>query len=273
MQYRKRLTFHLTPLLDLLLIVIFAQYMEVQLAAGRGASLLRHRQAELEAVYQQHVQQLEAVAAADKIALEADRARFSEQFQSIIEQQRQAGTALTEAFNLPARIVKEALRLQSEGQTGDATRLQQAVSHLRDVLESKRADLLRFVIRYDEMQKHVSVWELHLQDNGQGMFTDGAIMRRLLFESPEEFAAQCFEASKAFEEPRPLTLILMTWADTQAGFRRSAIDGLPLAVQRLRDGSSGTRWYDYSLIGFRPDGPLINADSADGPPRESESRE
>lgn len=260
MQHRKRLTFQLTPLLDLLLIVIFAQYMEVQQAAESGESLIQDQQTELEEAYQQRRQHLESAHAATVNALEASRARYSEQIQSIVDQHRQAGSTLAETFNLPTRMIEETLRLKTAGQAGDAERMELAVSHLKELLESRQSELLRFIIRYDEMQKHVSVWELHLLDNGQGLFTDGKLTQRLSFESPQEFSAKCFEASKAFEEPRPLTLILMTYADTQAGFRRNAIDGLPIAVQRLRDGAGGTRWYDYSLMGFRPDGPLINSD-------------
>lgn len=261
MQYRKQLTFQLTPLLDLLLIVIFAQYMEVQQTAESGESLIQAQQSELENSYQQRRQQLESAHAADMNSLEASRARYAKQVQDIVDQHRRVGATLAETFNMPARMMEEALRLKTAGQTGDAKRMEMAVSRLKELLESRQSELLRFMIRYDEMQKHVSVWELHLLDSGQGLFTDGTLTRRLSFESPEEFATMCFEASKAFEEPRPLTLILMTYADTQAGFRRSAIDGLPIAVQRLRDGAGGTRWYDYSLMGFRPDGPLINSGS------------
>ena len=47
MKARRRLMFQLTPLLDLLLIVIFAQYMEVQQTAETGEQELREREAEM----------------------------------------------------------------------------------------------------------------------------------------------------------------------------------------------------------------------------------
>ena len=260
MQYRRRLTFQLTPLLDLLLIVIFAQYMEVQQAAATGESVLLGRNMTLEKEFQQRHQDLESAHKVAMKALETDRVRFGEQFQSILDQHQQAKTTLAETFNLPLRVVEEALRLKTSGQTGDAERLEKAVRNLQQLLESRNSELLRFLIRYDEMRKHVSIWELHLLENGQALFTDGKLTQRLSFESSEEFGVQCFILSNSFEEPRPLTLILMTYADTQAGFRRSAVEGLPIAVQRLRDGAGGTRWYDYSFMGFRPDGPLISPD-------------
>ncbi len=263
MQRRRRLTFQLTPLLDLLLVVIFAQYMEVQHAAATGEWVILDRQTELEIEFQQRRQDLESAHAATMKALEAGRIHYSEQFQSILDQHQQARATLSKIFNLPGRVMEEALRLKTTGQTGDAERLEQAVGNLKKLLESRNSELLSFMIRYDEMRKHVSVWELHLLENGQALFTDGILVQRLSFESAEEFGTQCFILSKSFEEPRPLTLILMTYADTQAGFRRSAVKGLDIAVQRLRDGAAGTRWYDYSFMGFRPDGPLIHPSGAD----------
>ncbi|MCH2201407.1 MAG: hypothetical protein MK102_05535 [Fuerstiella sp.] len=257
MRIRRRLTFQLTPLLDLLLIVIFAQYMEVQQAAQSGQSRIRNQMTQMEKEFRERRQELESAHVLTMKALEAGRKRHSVLFRSMIEQHQQVGRTLADTFDLPTRMMDEVLRLDIAGQPEDAGRMNQAVNHLRKILNSRSSELFRFVVRYDEMRKHVSVWELHLLDNGQGLFTDGKLSQRISFESPTDFATQCFEASKAFEEPRPLTLILMTYADTQAGFRRSATNGLPIAVQKLRDGAGGTRWYDYSLMGFRPGGPLI----------------
>jgi len=261
MRHRKRLTFQLTPLLDLLLIVIFAQYMEVQQAAESSDAQIQQQQTQLEEQFEQRRQQLEAAHSATMKSLEQSRISYSEKFKNILDQQHQAGATLAKTFNLPGRAMEEALRLRTAGKGTDADRLEQAVSQLQELLESRSEELLRFMIRYDEMQKHVSVWELHLLDNGQAMFTNGKLSQRLSFASASEFSTACFEASKAFEEPRPLTLILMTYGDTQAGVRRNAVDGFPELVQRLREDTDGTRWFDYSLMGFRPNGPLMNPDS------------
>lgn len=263
MRHRRRLTFQLTPLLDLLLIVIFAQYMEVQQAAQSGEQQVQDHQAALELQFQQRRQDLESAHATTMRSLQATEHRYAEQLQSIVDQHRQVGATLADTFDLPKRLMEEALQLETAGQTGDAERMEQAAERLQKILQSRDSELLQFVVRYDEMQKHVSVWELHLLDNGQALFTDGKQTQRLDFASANEFSARCLEASKAFEEPRPLTLILMTYGDTQAGVRRNAVDGLPSLVQRLREDAGGTRWFDYSLMGFRPDGPLMHSAPAE----------
>ncbi len=266
MKHRRRFTLQLTPLLDLLLIVIFAQFMEVRQTVQSGEQQLREQQVQLEEEYQQREQDLQSAHDTAMQSVDTLRRRQAEQFESLLEQHDQAEAALADAFRLPERLLEEAQKLTTAGQAGDAERMQEAAERLQQLLESRNQDLLRFVIRYDEMQKHVSVWELHLLDNGQALFTDGKLSQRFGFESPEEFSTRCFETSKSFEEPRPLTLILMTYGDTQAGIRRNAVNGFPNLVQRLRDDTDGTRWFDYSLMGFRPDGPLIHAESEDAGP-------
>jgi hypothetical protein len=80
----------------------------------------------------------------------------------------------------------------------------------------------------------------------------------LSFGTVEEFVSRAFEVSKAFTEPKPLVIILLTHGDTQAGQRRRAVDGMPLLVAKLRRDAGNTRWFDFSLMGFRPAGPLFS---------------
>ena len=268
MTSRRRLTFQLTPLLDLLLIVIFAQYMEVQQTAQSGEAGLQARRAALETELQQREQKFREQFALENSDLEATRRRYSEQFQSIVKQHRQAAMTLAAAFNLPGRVVEQALKLRTAGANDDAERIEQAGRRIQELLKSREKELLQFLVRFDEMQKHVSIWELHVQDNGLARFTDGEHSRQIPFETAEEFARQCFEASKSFTEPHPLVLILMTWGDTQAGIRRRATEGLPLLVDRLRHDAAGTRWFDFSLMGFRPEGPLLDPSAVKTPSAE-----
>ena len=257
MRPHRRLTFQLTPLLDLLLIVIFAQYMEVQQVEESRAAVLEERRNTLESDYVQRQEDLQTAHQKAMEAVKSSQARSTERFQNILQQHQQVGATLTETFNLPGRVMEQVLKLRTAGQERDADQLERAADELRRLLDSRESELLRFMIRYDEMQKHVSVWELHLLENGQALFTDGTSVSKVSFESVDEFRTRCLETSKSFAEPRPLTLILMTYGDTQAGFRRHAADGLPGLTAALRSDAGGTRWFDYSLMGFRPDGPLM----------------
>lgn len=260
MSARRRLTFQLTPLLDLLLIVIFAQYMEVQQTAESAQGKLAQQQADLEAQYQQRNAELAQTYDDQQANLAAMRRRYSEDYESILRQHQRAGSTLAEALNLPGTIMEQILRLNSSGNTADAERLQAAAQQMKQLLQSRGAEMLRFVLRYDEMQKHVSVWEMYLRDNGQATFSDGDHRQLVSFETSEEFVSRSFEASKAFTEPKPLVIILLSHGDAHAGQRRRATDAMPLLVEQLRRDAGNTRWFDFSLMGFRPSGPILEAE-------------
>lgn len=257
MKTRKRLSFQLTPLLDLLLIVIFAQYMEIQQKAESAQDQLEQQKTALAEDFNSRRDKLEQTYAVRSNQLSATRERYSEHYESIVKQHQQAGSALAEALNLPGTVMEEVLRLKTDGKVNDAKQLQAAAEQLKKILPTRGEELFRFMLRYDEMQKHVSVWELHIQDNGQAVFSDGERNATVSFGTVEEFVSRAFEASKAFTEPRPLVIILLTYGDTQAGLRRRATDGMPLLIEQLRRDAGNTRWFDFSLMGFRPGGSLL----------------
>jgi len=275
MKIRRRMTFQLTPLLDLLLIVIFAQFMEVQQKAESAQSEVAAQKQQLvqqfEAGKAELVQQFESGKAelerqtADlqrKVALQSEglaqtRERYNEHYKSILQQHHQSGQALAATLNLPGTVMEEILRLRNTGNPTDATNLQNAMERLKELMPQRGAEILEFMLRYDEMQKHVSVWELHIQDNGQALLSDGEQSQTVSFATPEEFVMRTFQASKSFSEPKPLVIILLTYGDTQAGQLSRAVNGMPPLVEQLRKDAGNTRWFDFSLMGFRPAGPLI----------------
>lgn len=257
MKTRKRMTFQLTPLLDLLLIVIFAQYMEVQQKAESAQTELAQQKTQFSEEYNRRRDELEQSYADKTGQLSATREQYSEHYESILKQHQQAGSALAKALNLPGNVLEEVLKLRTAGKPADASQLEAAAAQLKQMLPSRGEELFRFMVRYDEMEKHVSVWELHLGNNGQALFSDGDRSELVSFTTVEEFVTRSFQVSKSFSEPKPLVIILLTYGDTQAGLRRRATDGMPLLVEQLRRDAGNTRWFDFSLMGFRPEGPLF----------------
>lgn len=259
MKTRRRLTFQLTPLLDLLLIVIFAQYMEVSQTARTGQQEVEQERAALTEEFNQRRDELESLYANQTGQLSQTRDRFSENYKSILKQHQQAGSTIAEALNLPGAVMEQILKMRTDGRTKDAKELEAAAEQLSKLMPARGEELFRFMLRYDEMEKHVSIWELHLQDNGKALFSDGERQRTVSFTTVDEFVSRAFEASKGFSEPKPLVIILLSHGDTQAGLRRRATDGMPLLVERLRRDASNTRWFDFSLMGFRPGGSLFQS--------------
>ncbi|MCA9061219.1 MAG: hypothetical protein KDA85_22050 [Planctomycetaceae bacterium] len=261
MKASRRLTFQLTPLLDLLLIVIFAQYLEVRQTQVQADEELADRTQVLEREFSERVEQLknqtDQEAAAQFAALEEQRERYAQQFDSIVDQHQRAGTTLAEAFDLPGEVIEQILSLQSSGQADQAERARQAAANLKQLLETRGDRFLQFLIRVDEMQKHVTVWEIYIQENGRALLTDGDQQITVSFETSDEFVTRLFEAGKSLPEPRTLVVMLLSHGDAQARFRRTALDSMPLLTEKFRSDSGNTHWYDFSPHGFQPEGPLF----------------
>ncbi|MCA9038576.1 MAG: hypothetical protein KDA91_25800 [Planctomycetaceae bacterium] len=263
-QPRRRLTFQLTPLLDLLLIVIFAQYMEVRQNAQSAEVELQQKQRVVEAREQQLAEEfadrkraLEELHAGQVSDVQALRSEYRSRFQSIVDQQYQAGSALADAMQLPGNLMEQVTQLKNSGDPEAAERLEAATVRLREVIAARGTEFVRYVLKYDEMQKRVSIWEIHVDDNGQARISDGEQLHVVGFESEEEFTSRVFEASKSFASPRTLVLLLLSYGDAQAGYRRRATNAMPALIDRLRQDSGNTRWFDFSLMGFRPDGSVF----------------
>ena len=252
---KRRLAMQLTPLLDLLLIVMFSQYIENRHRSVAIEESLTVREQAIEV----RQQQLEDDVAEQKKSLEQLAKTYNERFQSIINQHHQVGSILAESLNLPGNVMAEVLKLRTSGSADDADRLQGASQRLQELMQARGEEVFRFMVRVDEMQKHVTIWEIYVQENGQAFITDSEQSFTADFSSDAELASRLFEFSKSFSEPKTLVIVLLTWGDAQAGARRRATDAMPLLMNQLHRDAAGTRWYDFSIVGYRAQGALFNA--------------
>lgn len=256
----RRLTLQLTPLLDLLLIVMFSQHLENRHRARSLDQNVEDLRSELNDEYLQRVQTLDRDYQEQHRALSELRTSLEEKIQNISDQHQQIGSMLAETLNLPREAIAEVVKLRSDGRQDDAERLEAALSRLRDLMDARGDEVFRMLMKIDEMQKRVSIWEVHLQDNGQARISDGIRSFTVDFHSESEFVTRLFEASKSFPDPRTLTLVLLSWGDTQGGPRQRAAGAMPKLTEQLRRDSSGTRWYDFSVLGYRATGPVLSGD-------------
>jgi hypothetical protein len=263
---KRRLAMQLTPLLDLLLIVMFSQYIEnrhrsvvAQEALMAREKALDRRRAEENTRFEERRLALEKDVASQKASLAELGKTYDEKFRSILNQHQQIGSILAESLNLPGNVMAEVLKLRTSGSSEDAQRLQDAAERLRKLTQARGEEIFRFLLQMDEMQKHVTIWEIHVQENGQAFITDSQQSFVTDFSSDKELAARLFESSKSFSEPKTLIVVLLSWSDAQAVARRRATDAMPLLMEQLRRDAGGTRWYDFSIIGYRAQGALFNA--------------
>lgn len=272
MMLKRRLALQLTPLLDLLLIVMFSQYIEnrqrsvvIQDVLTARERALDARQAVEEAAFEARRQELLKEVTDRKAAFTELGKTYDEKFRSIVTQHHQIGSILAESLNLPGNVMAEILKLRTAGAPDDAQQLQGASERLQKLMQARGEEIFRFMLQVDEMQKHVTIWEIHVQENGQALITDSQQSFLSDFSSDADLAARLFESSKSFSEPKMLVVVLLTWGDAQAAARRRATDAMPILMEQLRRDASGTRWYDFSIIGYRAQGSLFNAETSPSP--------
>ena len=256
---RRRLALQLTPLLDLLLIVMFSQYIENRDRSLQAQEEIAQQRTKADAELTERREALEQEFARQQKSLDDLRTVYDERFRSIIEQHHQAGTLLAESLNLPGAAMTEILKLRTANSPDDAERLSVATERVKELMQARGEDVFRFLIKVDQMQKHVSVWEVHVLENGKAQISNGEQSFTADYQTETDFAARLYEHSKSFADPRTLVIMLLSWGDAQGGARQRATKGMPILAEQLRKDAAGIRWYDFSIVGFRADGPIFNS--------------
>jgi hypothetical protein len=280
----RRIALQLTPLLDLMLIVIFAQYLEMRETEGRRASAFAARQADLgsdvTALQARHAADLakieaERSAQAARLAttderraalerdlrtVEEERSELAARLERALARQEQIGNVLRDAFRLPPEVVARVLSPEN-GKTRsdeDIARLQGAV---RELAEKRGRDVVRHVLTVEEIRKRCDVWELHVRGTDAIALSTGERTAEFRADSPETFTTRLFDRYKSLPQPKGLVIILVSYGDATVGTVRAVLDGLPAAVSRLQADSGGRTRFEYAVLGFDPDR------TAEPPPR------
>ncbi|MSR56369.1 MAG: hypothetical protein EXS05_01690 [Planctomycetaceae bacterium] len=250
----RRLTFQLASLLDLLLIVMFSQYLEVQIVA--------EQQTERMAAEQQ-------ASTADRETLRERLNEMQRQLQAWEDQQRrldkteteqleQLGRVFGELFHLPESTIRKIVKQRNQDQAGlslgEATALKQ---ELQSLAAARGDQIVDHLLTYVEMKKRFDVWELYLQENGAISVTAGTHQKRVqtgIVETPQQFSDELFKIYKSFPQTKSIVLILVSYGDSRLLHRTAVIKGLPMVAERMRADSNGAARFEYAVLGYRPAG-------------------
>ncbi len=272
----RRLHLQLTPLLDLLLIVIFAQYLDVTQQAKRESisaeQQITERRAELERGYaklRREIKQQQAALAAERerlarntAASEAKVEQAEQNVDDVVAQQQRAADLIAELFNVPAELVDQALAPRP---AGSPQRSSQDVERLRErfhELASQRgSEVIEHVLSYDELRKRADVWSLRIEKTGEILFEADGVRQAFRAATPAEFSAKLYDRYKTLEQPKGLVIILVSYGDARADVRQSVLNGLPEAVRLMREDRLGRTQFEYAVLGYIPED-----DSATGQP-------
>ncbi len=238
MSNRRRIVLQLTPLLDLLLIVIFAQYLEVRQSAAHQQQTARQTQQETEAALhrlQSDVDRLQA-----ELQTRQRDLKFSQ------ESNRRL-TELTERYLTVSKSeLDRAMKALVDGIEDSSTEPGDKVS------DTQPQRLLQFLQTYVELRKRNDVWELYLAENGT--FTLLATENEHPFRAvdADEFAQRLFELYRENPHPNDSLVILFSYGDARFDDRQIAVRGLELAIERIRQDQGERARVEYSVLGYQP---------------------
>lgn len=249
----KRLTLQLTPLLDLLLIVIFAQYMEVGTVARqqteRAEADRETARADLESVQQQLAALQKQLSDWEQKRRDTERTDFANR--------TQLGQLFGELFKIPDSTIQ---KIANQRSSDEAVLSAEEVASLKTEFKSlsnARADqIVDHLLTFTEMKKRFDVWELYVQHDDSLIITAGGQRKRLQpddIATPELFSDEFFKLYKSFPQSKSVVLILVSYGDSQLRYRWAVTKGLPQVTERMRLDSNGTVKFEYAVLGFRPE--------------------
>ncbi|WP_417393439.1 hypothetical protein [Gimesia sp.] len=290
---RRRLTFQLTPLLDLLLIVIFAQFMDTQETTARieqrthqqvtqaeqTAKSLReeqriaHRRLDelnrsnrlllLDAIQaEKNAIEIQKQARANAQLTEKQNRELSEQLEQTREQRNLVGEMVQQLFQLPDSLLDPLLNAKPDPESEQTKKeIERIKKQLQELAGGKAIDVVKHFLTYDELTKRSDIWELYLTENGVFRLKIGDQSAEFRADSPQEFVDRFYAVYKTVPQPKSLVIILFSYGDARASVRFAATQGLPLVAERMRTDSSGRTRYEYAVMGFTPQGPAVKTDS------------
>lgn len=248
----RRLTFQLASLLDLLLIVMFSQYLEVRIVAEQeGERLVVEREASTA-----EREKLRAQVDETQSQLKTLEERLRRADESESERLERVGRLFGEMFRLPESTIRSVVQQRSQEHGGPSASDVVALKQELKTLAASRGDqVVDHLLTYVEMKKRFDVWELYLQENGAIIVTAGTHQKRVqtgIVETAQQFSDEIFNIYKSFPQTKSIVLILVSYGDARLTHRTAVTKGLPLVAERMRADSNGAARFEYAVLGYRP---------------------
>jgi hypothetical protein len=227
----RRLTFQLVSLFDLLIIIVFAQYFDLQDKTGQkvAQAVEQAEQRSPDAVaLQRRLDQQRLEQAAREASAAQKQLELSDDLKRSREDLARLGELVAEVFRLPAADLEAMLRARTPE---EANRLRKKLDALAD---GRSSEAIRHILTLAELEKRCDIWQIHVRDDGSFDFTAGERSARFRAGTGERFAAEVFKQYKNLPQPKSLVVILLSWGDAELKSRTASVEGLELAADRMR---------------------------------------
>ena len=246
MNHVRRLSLQLTPLLDLLLIVMFAQYMEVRIAAKQEADRV--------AVERESVHHENELLKRQVDEWESEQRQFDKRQN---QERAQLGQLIRELFRIPEATVNRIIQPRSKSDTGGLapSEIADLKSRIQQLANARGEQVVDHLLTFNEMRKQFDLWEFYLNENGELIVTAGPdrqTIKLAVVETPEEFVDAVLMVRKQFPPTKRVVLILCRYGDCRLLNKVAMVRGLPVIAERIRNDTEGTVQYEYAVFGYRP---------------------
>ncbi len=266
---RKSLTLQLTPLLDLLLIVIFAQYLDVQktAASSQQQSILANSQASQTITSQQ----------SRLIELQSQSSRLQQEYESTLQSLQQSQTRLAELQRdnqtqqqrldelsnqrmALARFLKSMFentaRQLGNNDSGtikfvDELTARIAAEQTQQLANSSPEKIIRHVLTYEEVIKRCDLWDIFVLPSGVVSIQTPQKQTQFRINSAEDFSNQVFAFYKSLSQPKGLVIMLYSYGDARADVRQSVELGIPLVAERMRADAGNLTRFEFANLGYQ----------------------
>jgi len=271
----QKLTFQLTPLLDLLLIVIFAQYMEMQnvseLESSSSTEQLaqaeqklsataddlrkalddhKHSVAELNSA-QRRFTEISSESRKSKDDFARQKFELEEALKLAMQQRDLVGKLVVELFQLPEQSIQDVVRRRMQDEPFlTPEQLDKLLKQFRELSRQRGSQVVRHLLTYEELRKRCDIWDVYVADNGKTILTANDRTHEFRAKSPDDFAEQMFARYKALPQPKSLVIILLSHGNLKLATHDAATIGLTMATERMRADSNGRSRFEYANLGY-----------------------
>ena len=261
---KRRFVIQLTPLLDLLIILIFALLLGLRHQARteeiRARSVVtdavpglsdrsdpvvalveRHRKVERE--LKQALSENERLVSRD----EDSQRQLSEELTWAMQQQERFGDLVSKLFQIPDEVIKKALNTNNIRSKSETEALRK---RFRELAAMRGEAVVRHLLTFDEMRKRGDIWDLVISGRkNQFELNVGVTVKTFAAETREEFDDKLFRAYKTLESPKDLVIVLLSYyPDARFGPIKIAVSQLPLSVERMASDRGGKTQFQFLVL-------------------------
>lgn len=234
---RRKVTLNLLPMLDMMLIVIFAQYLA-----------MRDQSQHEEARAAQAISEVEVTRA----TLAEERREAEMLTDKALDQRDLVGQLAAELFNLPDETVAKLLRQRFRDDAPPSDDEIAAIQEEFRRLKGRRGqEIVKHLMTFNEIRKRCEVWELHVAESGLTSLKTPDEQTEFRAETPAAFATKLANF-RTRKESKNLVLVLLTYGDVTAPIYEAALTGLPLAIERMQLEAAGRTRFEYGVLGIEP---------------------